>query len=48
MEKAFALDETDARVLLELDQLCRKLGSSVAPVSYTHLHLHHVPVQNLD
>lgn len=30
MEKAFALDETDARVLLELDQLCRKLGSSVA------------------
>ena len=30
MEKAFALDETDARVLLELDQLYRKLGRSVA------------------
>ena len=30
MEKAYALDETDARVLLELDQLYRKLRRSVA------------------
>lgn len=29
MEKAFGLDRTDARVLLELDQLYRKLGRSV-------------------
>lgn len=27
MEKAYALDETDARVLLELDQLAHKLGT---------------------
>lgn len=30
MEKAFALDETDARVFLELDQLYKKLGVSFA------------------
>lgn len=30
MEKAFALDPTDARVLLELDQLRRKMGMSIA------------------
>ena len=30
MEKAYALDESDARVLLELDQLHRKLGWSYA------------------
>lgn len=30
MEKAYALDESDARVLLELDQLYRKLGHSTA------------------
>ena len=29
LERAFALDETDARVLLELDQLYRKLGMPV-------------------
>lgn len=29
LEKAYALDEQDARVLLELDQLYRKLGRSV-------------------
>lgn len=26
IEKAFALDETDARILMELDQLYKKLG----------------------
>lgn len=30
MERAYALDETDARVLLELDQLYRRLGRSPA------------------
>ena len=30
MEKAFALDETDARVFLELDQLYKKLGVDLA------------------
>lgn len=28
MEAAFSLDETDARVLMELDQLCKKIGTS--------------------
>ncbi|MGN0792994.1 MAG: DUF5107 domain-containing protein, partial [Aristaeellaceae bacterium] len=30
MERAYALDESDARILLEKDQLDRKLGASVA------------------
>lgn len=30
LETAFALDETDARVLMELDQLCKKNGKTVA------------------
>ena len=29
LEKAFALDTTDARIFLELDQLYKKLGYSV-------------------
>lgn len=30
LEKAFALDNTDARILMELDQLYKKLGRSYA------------------
>ena len=40
MEKAFALDRSDARVLLELDQLYRKLGHSVAQrMAFLEAHL---------
>ena len=47
MERAYALDETDARILMELDQLYRKLGSS-AQERLDRLQAHRAQVERRD
>ena len=47
MERAYALDETDARILMELDQLHRKLGSP-AQERLDRLQAHRAQVESRD
>lgn len=47
LEKAFALDNTDARILMELDQLYKKLGRSYAE-RLTFLEKHVALVESRD
>ena len=47
MERAFALDEDDARILMELDQLHQKLGSP-AQERLDRLHAHPAQVERRD
>ena len=47
MERAYALDETDARILMELDQLHRKLGSP-AQERLDRLQAHRAQVERRD
>ena len=47
MERAFALDETDARILMELDQLHKKLGSP-AQERLDRLQAHRAQVESRD
>ena len=47
MERAYALDESDARILMELDQLHRKLGSP-AQARLDRLQAHRAQVESRD
>ena len=47
MERAYALDETDARILMELDQLHKKLGS-LAQERLDRLQAHRAQVESRD
>ncbi|MCR5841542.1 MAG: DUF5107 domain-containing protein [Bacteroidales bacterium] len=47
MERAYALDETDARILMELDQLHKKLGSP-AQARLDRLQAHRAQVEGRD